>query len=424
VLVGYWRDQHSGARRAARLRFSSAAAAAAAGSFYRVVSHSHEVQSKRKLLLATSIWVDVASPRVPLRDIRRYVGLEQHFDTTWAFTGTTANKGEHRLPDGVATVFVPQARSKWHFLFALFLRYVKVLADAMRQVDVVLVLGPIELTTLPALVAARLRHRPSLMLMVAPVSALEFFRRPLSRRMASFLLNLEVLLSTETLLINKHLARGVLPSLRRRLNAVLLSPIGEEDFLPIVAPSPDATVELLYVGRLVDFKRVDIAIETVGRLRRDGVDAMLTVVGDGADRAKLTALSAKLGLSSVVHFEGWTEDPARLRTHYGRAFAFLLPSEIEAFGGSVLEAMAAGTPVVRTAPSEGFDVLEPGVDIVVVPSGTAEQFASAVRRLQADRDFYLQIARAAQKKASTLTREAWQSSLCERAQGLIREKRA
>jgi glycosyltransferase involved in cell wall biosynthesis len=200
------------------------------------------------------------------------------------------------------------------------------------------------------------------------------------------------------------------------------STIGEGDFLPIVEPSPGAPVELLFVGRLIHLKRVDVAIETVSRLRHDGIDASLTVVGDGVDLARLIRLSEELGLSDVVNFVGWTDDPGRLREYYRRAFALLLPSEIEAFGMVVLEAMAAGTPVVRTAPIGGIDLLEPEKDVLIASVNSADAFATAVKRLSVDRDFYLRIAHAAQKKASMLTREVWQSAFRERAERLIRNR--
>jgi glycosyltransferase involved in cell wall biosynthesis len=379
-------------------------------------------RSKRRLLLATDIWVDASRPRLPARYFQRFRGLEQHFDVSWTFIATDANAGDHAVPDHIRLVFVPPVRSKWHLL-ALFPRYVKILADAMGEADVVLVLAPM-FTTLPALLAARLRGRPTILLMLAPMSAIDFFNRSVIRRMVPTILNLEVLLSTETLVLNSHLAKGVLPPLRRRMEVFMPSNIGEGDFLPIVEPSPYAPVELLFVGRLIQLKRVDIAIKAVSLLRGDGIDATLTVVGDGADLPRLVRVREEVGLSDVVSFVGWTDDPAQLREHYRRAFALLLPSEIEAFGMVVLEAMAAGTPVVRTAPIGGIDLLEPDVDVLIAGVNSAEAFANAVKRLQVDRGLYLQIARAAQKKASTLTREAWQGSFRERAEGLIRDRQS
>lgn len=143
------------------------------------------------------IWVDVTRPRVPARWLRVFGGLERHFEVSWAFGGANTNGGDQAIPDGVRHVFVPPARSRWHFL-VLFPRYVKTLADAMRTADIVLVPAPM-LTTLPALVAAKLRRRPSVLLVIAPMSAVRLFRGRFTRWMGRFVLNLEVVLATETL---------------------------------------------------------------------------------------------------------------------------------------------------------------------------------------------------------------------------------
>ena len=292
------------------------------------------------------------------------------------------------------------------------------LTTAVGDADIVLVLAPM-LTTLPALVAARLRRRPSILFVIAPMSAVRLFRGRFNGWMGRLVLNLEVLLATETLLLSRPLGEGILSPLGNRVEVQMLSSIEEKDLLPIAGSPSDARVELLCVARLVSFKRIDIAIETVSRLRGDGVEAALTIVGDGEDRPRLERLAKALGLSEAVDFVGWLDDPKELREYYRKAFALLLPSEIEGFGMVVLEAMAAGTPVVMT-PTGGLDAFEPDVEVIVVPTGSAELFQVAVERLHSNHDFYVRLASAAQARARALTRGAWQESFCERADRLIR----
>lgn len=101
---------------------------------------------------------------------------------------------------------------------------------------------------------------------------------------------------------------------------------------------------LLFVGRLVPYKGVDVLIRAMA-----GLDAQLAVVGDGPERAALQALAAEHGVAERVHFLGAVED-ADVVALYHASDVFVLPSvtRAEAFGMVQLEAMACGKPVVST----------------------------------------------------------------------------
>ena len=103
-------------------------------------------------------------------------------------------------------------------------------------------------------------------------------------------------------------------------------------------------LEVLFAGRLVDLKGVTLALEAFGRLIASGVDATLTVAGDGPRRPRLEARTSELGLSDRVRFLGnvqLNEVQSRMR----RADVFLFPS-FEGAGMVVVEAQASGCPVV------------------------------------------------------------------------------
>lgn len=120
-----------------------------------------------------------------------------------------------------------------------------------------------------------------------------------------------------------------------------------EDFLAQTPKSAHADpIRLLFVGRLVPFKCADVALEAVHRLPvalRQRV--VLTIVGDGSERDRLTELTQRLGLADRVTFTGWVSH-AETRQFYQQADIFCFPS-IREFGGAVvLEALAAGLPCI------------------------------------------------------------------------------
>lgn len=102
--------------------------------------------------------------------------------------------------------------------------------------------------------------------------------------------------------------------------------------------------QIVFVGRLVDWKGVDLLIEAIGRLPRP---AKLTIIGDGPERARLQAL-AERSAPGQIEFAGWLDHDA-IAALYARATAVASLSWREAGGTSVQEAMAAGVPVVALA---------------------------------------------------------------------------
>jgi glycosyltransferase involved in cell wall biosynthesis len=111
----------------------------------------------------------------------------------------------------------------------------------------------------------------------------------------------------------------------------------------------EAPSDLVFVGRLLSHKRVDLLLDAVARLRDGGRTVTCRVIGDGPEREALAARAEALGIAGEVEFRhdvgGHEELYSLLKA--GRVFAF--PSEREGFGIAVLEALACGLPVVTTA---------------------------------------------------------------------------
>jgi glycosyltransferase involved in cell wall biosynthesis len=112
-----------------------------------------------------------------------------------------------------------------------------------------------------------------------------------------------------------------------------------------------APVTVLYVGRLSPRKGPDVAIEAIARLRRQGMDVRLDLVGavfPGYEwfQTKLESRVATLGLSDVVTFHGFRPD----RWPYTEASDIVIvPSTVdEPFGNTAVEAMLAARPLVVT----------------------------------------------------------------------------
>ena len=110
---------------------------------------------------------------------------------------------------------------------------------------------------------------------------------------------------------------------------------------------PDGVLRLLYAGRLLEWKGVDLAIGAVKKLRQRGVLVRFTIVGEGPAQAGLRDLSAQLGVEDVVRWVAWMPHE-QLHDHYYQHDVLLFPSLRDSGGMVVLEALAHGLPVVCT----------------------------------------------------------------------------
>lgn len=148
----------------------------------------------------------------------------------------------------------------------------------------------------------------------------------------------------------------------------------------------------VFMGRLVDWKAVDLLLQAFAQARTRA-PMRLWILGDGAQRIRLEALAAQLGIVGVaagavgaVHFAGWLPQSAcaqRLRD----ADCLVLPSLLECGGAVVLEAMSMGKPVIATAWGGPLDYLDATCGILV-PAGNREGliagFAAAMVKLAAN----------------------------------------
>lgn len=125
---------------------------------------------------------------------------------------------------------------------------------------------------------------------------------------------------------------------------VTVIPCGVES-VPVSLLTERRSPQILYVGRLVRHKRVDLLIGAFAVLIRRFPGARLKIIGTGYHEGELKGQVRRLGLGGVVEFAGQVEQGV-LEGAYRESAVFVLPSEQEGFGMVVLEAMAQGLPVM------------------------------------------------------------------------------
>jgi glycosyltransferase involved in cell wall biosynthesis len=142
---------------------------------------------------------------------------------------------------------------------------------------------------------------------------------------------------------------------------------------------------LLFVGRLAGVKGLPMLIDAVARVKKQHPGVHLTLAGDGPDRAKLTEQAKALGIESSVTFLGY-QSQSQVRDLLKQTDVFVMGSFAEGVPVVLMEALAAGVPVVATQIAGIPELVEPGVNGLLVPPGDAESLADAIGKLVGDAD--------------------------------------
>ena len=134
---------------------------------------------------------------------------------------------------------------------------------------------------------------------------------------------------------------------------------------------------VITVANLIPAKGIDYLLRAVARLRT--VSVRLTVVGDGKDRARLETLADDLGISDRTEFLGMRDDVDELLR---RSDIFVHPALWdEAFGLTIVEAMASGCPVIASRVGGIPELVEDGVSGLLVPPADEDALQSAIARV-------------------------------------------
>lgn len=160
---------------------------------------------------------------------------------------------------------------------------------------------------------------------------------------------------------------------------------------------------LLGIGRLDPIKGFDVLIDALARLAQRGVAFRCRLIGEGPQRTELEAAVARHGLDGRVELAG-ARGQAEVQASLREASVFALPCVVAADGNrdgipvALMEAMAAGAPVVSTRVSGVPELVEDGVEGLLVGERDAAALADALQRLLADAALRARLAEAARRK--------------------------
>ena len=193
--------------------------------------------------------------------------------------------------------------------------------------------------------------------------------------------------------VNSDYTRGLAEAMGCPSDRIAKLPMGTDpEVFRRASPRPgeDEPLSLLFVGRLVEMKGPDLALEAFARLRETSrVPCILTLVGDGPMRDALRRRAEALGIARDVTWTGALPQE-QVREAMERASVFLLPGRPDAGGrqenqGVVIqEAQAMGLPVVVSNTGGVSEGMEDGHTGFLVPPGDVEAAAARLKQLIED----------------------------------------
>lgn len=151
------------------------------------------------------------------------------------------------------------------------------------------------------------------------------------------------------------------------------------------------------VGSLTSMKRQDVLLAAASEVLPHCPGLVVLVVGDGRLRSQLEQQSAKLGMQSVVRFLGQREEiPAILAA----SDIYACTSDSEGMSNAILEALAAGLPIVATAVGDNSRLIRDRIEGLTIPPGAPAALAQAIRDLASDPALHRRMSAATRMRAA------------------------
>lgn len=174
-------------------------------------------------------------------------------------------------------------------------------------------------------------------------------------------------------------------------------------------PSRDPSVTrhpptILQACRLIPKKGLDVSLQAMVRIIEVHPQARLVIAGTGPMEDSLRSLARELGIERHIEFAGFV-DQETLRTHFAEAALFLHPSrrvggDTEGIPNSIVEAMAAGLPVVATHHGGILEAITDGESGILCPEADPAAVAEAVLQILGQPDLAARLGAAAKSSAT------------------------
>lgn len=146
---------------------------------------------------------------------------------------------------------------------------------------------------------------------------------------------------------SEHTSRLLQSRLRTKRNIMVIPNGIDTAVMSTIKPSSKKS-DVIYVGRLMDFKNIDLLLKSIAHLKDEGKKLSCTIIGEGPDSTRLQNIAKKQHIEKQISWLGFIEDSKDVYAYMKASKVFVQPSKREGFGIVAVEANACGVPVVTT----------------------------------------------------------------------------
>jgi len=191
---------------------------------------------------------------------------------------------------------------------------------------------------------------------------------------------------------------------------IFVHPTGTDVDIPEYAVRNNEKVELLFVGRLIDRKGIDVLINSVNELDEETKSKIkLTVVGDGPDRKEYEKAVNTFNLGDIIEFVGLQSN---VESYFEKADICVFPSKYkEGLMGVVLESLASGCAVVTTTQNGNETVIESGKNGILIEPNDENTLTKVLTKLINEKSYREELGKTAHKRAREELK--WETNIAE-----------
>ena len=176
----------------------------------------------------------------------------------------------------------------------------------------------------------------------------------------------------DVMVANSTHTQAMIKKYYKRDSEVVFPPVDVERFKPVGNTEPRHG--FVTAGRQTPYKRIDLAVAACSELK-----VPLIVIGNGPEHKRLEKMAGR----SVTFLTSVTDE--EIVRHFQTALGFIFPSNVEDFGVTAVEAMAAGTPVIALGKGGPLDYIVPGKTGLLYEKQTVESVVKALEGLNPER---------------------------------------